>query len=418
MERAKLLTYTLDMGQEMLWCGAEVSRVEDTVWRLLTCFGAVRVDVITIPSSITLTAAFPDGEVLTQLRRIDGGRYDTDFARLSRYNDLSRRICSQKGSGEELAKGLEEIRCQKQGKKDALGRLFGYCLGASAFTVFLGGAPQDGGAAAVVGLLLYFGDGLLKRVHMQRLLRTFFLSLLAGLAAILPGLVSPLFHPGSIMIGTIMLLIPGIAMTNSVRDMLMGDTISGTLRLVESLLIACFIAAGFASALLLSQSSWPVSQLGSLADHAWVQIVTAGISAFGFCFIFRVPKKSIWGCCIGCSLCWGVYLLCQPLLGDGFASQTVAALFGAGYAEVMARLTRTPATVYLMPALIAMVPGRGLYCTMEAMVRGSRGEILQWGTDTAVSALALAVGIVAVAALLSSFHTFRRAIRLKKGEKA
>lgn len=419
MDRARLLKYTLDMGQNMLLCGAEVSRVEDTIRRLLTCYGAVEVDVMTIPSSITLTAAFEDGEVLTQLRRIDSGRYDTDFDRLSQYNDLSRHICAHKASMEELGAGIAAIARRDRGEAfDRWPRLFGYCLGGSAFTVFLGGTLLDGLMAIAVSAIVFFTDELLKHVHMQRLLKTFLLSLITGLAAIVPGLLSASFHPSSIMIGTIMLLIPGIAMTNSVRDMLMGDTISGTLRLVESLLIACFIAAGFASAMLLTQSSWPVSGLASLADHALVQLVAAGLAAFGFGFIFRVPRRTHLLCCLGTVLCWGVYLLCLPLLGGGFASQAIAAVFGAAFAEVMARLTRTPATVFIMPTLIALVPGRGLYCTMEAMVRGSQREVLQWGADTAISALALAVGIVAVAALLSSFLTFRRAIRLKKVGKA
>lgn len=419
MDRTVLLKYVLNMGQNMLLCGAEVSRVEDTIRRLLTCYGAVAVDVMTIPSSITLTATFSDGEVLTQLRRIDSGRYDTDFSRLSQYNDLSRHICAQKASVEELGSGIDAIYGEQQGvSAQRWLRLFGYCLGGSAFTVFLGGTPLDGLIAVLVGAIMFFTDELLKHVHMQRLLKTFLLSLVTGLAAIIPGLLSSVFHPSSIMIGTIMLLIPGIAMTNSVRDMLMGDTISGTLRLVESLLIACFIAAGFASAMLLTQSSWPVSGLASLADNAWVQLVAAGLATFGFAFIFRVPRQNILYCCLGTVLCWGVYLLCLPVFGDGFAAQAVAAAFGAGYAELMARLTRTPATVYIMPTLIALIPGRGLYCTMEAMVRGSQSEVLQWGTSTAISALALAVGIVAVAALLSSFHTFQRAIRLKRGAKS
>lgn len=419
MDKVNLLKYSLDMGQNMLLCGAEVSRVEDTIRRLLTCYGAVEVDVITIPSSITLTATFENGEVLTQLRRIDSGRYDTDFSRLSQYNDLSRHICAEKKSVEELGAGIAAIAYKgKETPADRWLRLFGYCLGGSAFTVFFGGTLPDGLMAIFVSALVFFTDELLKRVHMQRLLKTFLLSLVTGLAAIVPGLISTAFHPSSIMIGTIMLLIPGIAMTNSVRDMLMGDTISGTLRLVESLLIACFIAAGFASAMLLTQSSWPVSGLASLADNAWVQLVTAILFTFAFGFIFRVPKNAHLFCCLGSFLCWGVYLVCLSLLEDDFAAQAIAAVFGAGYAELMARLTRTPATVYIMPILIALVPGRGLYCTMEAMVRGSQSEVLQWGTSTATSALALAVGIVVVAALLSSFLTFRRAIRLKKAGKA
>jgi uncharacterized membrane protein YjjP (DUF1212 family) len=55
-----------------------------------------------------------------------------------------------------------------------------------------------------------------------------------------------------IMIGDIMLLIPGIAMTNSIRNMLVGDTISGIMRLIESLLWAGALALGFMTVMLIS----------------------------------------------------------------------------------------------------------------------------------------------------------------------
>jgi len=52
------------------------------------------------------------------------------------------------------------------------------------------------------------------------------------------------------MIGDIMLLIPGIALTNALRDLFVGDTISGILRLLEAVLQAGIIACGFALAIL------------------------------------------------------------------------------------------------------------------------------------------------------------------------
>ena len=64
----------------------------------------------------------------------------------------------------------------------------------------------------------------------------------------------PFLHLDYIMIGDIMLLIPGLAMTNSVRDILVGDTISGFLRLAESLLWAGALACGFMTAIWLSFS--------------------------------------------------------------------------------------------------------------------------------------------------------------------
>ena len=65
-----------------------------------------------------------------------------------------------------------------------------------------------------------------------------------------------LFHLGvgdnidMIMIGTIMLVIPGLAFGNAVRDLLFGDTVSGIIQLVQAILTAVMVASGFIAAIM------------------------------------------------------------------------------------------------------------------------------------------------------------------------
>jgi uncharacterized membrane protein YjjP (DUF1212 family) len=128
----------------------------------------------------------------------------------------------------------------------------GSVVGAGGFALFFGGNLLDGAAAAIVSLLLCVMDLYVYREDMNRLVYTLICSFLSGLLAL--GLVKIGLggNSSAIMIGTIMLLIPGVALTNSVRDMLGGDVIAGLLRLVESVLLAAAIAAGFAMAILIS----------------------------------------------------------------------------------------------------------------------------------------------------------------------
>ena len=80
-ERNKLLHEFLNIGEMMLASGAEIKRVEDTLIRLGTAYGAIKMNVFVITSSIVVTMAFENGEELTQTRRI---MYElgTDFTRL------------------------------------------------------------------------------------------------------------------------------------------------------------------------------------------------------------------------------------------------------------------------------------------------------------------------------------------------
>ena len=86
------LYLALNIGEQMLTSGAEVWRVEDSIRRICRAYGAVRVDVFSITSSIVVTIYGPEFSSLTQTRRISG--LNTDMYRLDQLNQLSRDICS------------------------------------------------------------------------------------------------------------------------------------------------------------------------------------------------------------------------------------------------------------------------------------------------------------------------------------
>ena len=108
-EQRLLVSRTLDVGERMLLCGGEVSRVEDTVSRILKSYGAERVEVFTILSFISLTAVFDGERVLTENRRVSIVAYSNDFARLERLNALSREVCREQPSLAVMAEKLRAI---------------------------------------------------------------------------------------------------------------------------------------------------------------------------------------------------------------------------------------------------------------------------------------------------------------------
>lgn len=116
---------------------------------------------------------------------------------------------------------------------------------AGAFAVFFGGSVADGVAGCILGALLRLITHLLQKAQMNQILvnvvAAFFMSSLAILS-VRAGIGS---DANKIIIGNIMLLIPGIALTNSLRDMISGDIISGLLRFLDAILVAAAIAAGY-----------------------------------------------------------------------------------------------------------------------------------------------------------------------------
>ena len=240
-KKEQLVSCILDLGEILLKAGAEVSRIEDTIIRIGIAYGFRKVDVFTITSSIVLTVRTAENEIITQTRRISGVL--TDMNKIEKGNALSRKICQNPMETEELREAIAEIRCQKVYPEAVM--LFAYGLISASFSVFFGGSALDGAASFVIGILLRVIMRFGQKIHMQNIILTIICSAFVGFFAKLFGYALTGASVDMIVIGNIMLLIPGIALVTSLRDMIYGDTISGLLGMAEALLRAAAIAIGF-----------------------------------------------------------------------------------------------------------------------------------------------------------------------------
>ena len=253
MDTKQLLTCALDIGEEMLISGAEIGRVEDSIRLICTAYGCKRTDVFTITSSILVSVQDEQDQYHTQSRRITGNR--TDLDKLDRLNSLSRKICREKPDYAAVRQELEAIRVRKAFPLWV--EILASGMIAGAFAIFFGGSWADGAVAAALGACLWVLLWLLKLARMNPILSNVAAAFLVSTAAILSVELGLGQDPNEIIIGNIMLLIPGIALTNSLRDMISGDIISGLLRFLDAILVAVAIAAGYIlAAKMLGGSLW------------------------------------------------------------------------------------------------------------------------------------------------------------------
>ena len=241
MNPEQLISCALDIGEQMLLSGAEVGRVETSVKLICTAYGCRRTDVFTITSSIVVSIVSAEGSHITQSRRILGT--STDLTRLDRLNSLSREICQDTPDYGYIEERLSGICARKPFPLwvEALAS----ALIAGAFALFFGGGWADGAVAALLGLGLRYVTWVLRTAGMNQIFVNAVASFLLSFSAI--GLVRLGLGEDAnmIIIGNIMLLIPGIALTNSLRDMISGDIMSGMLRFFDAVLVAASIAAGY-----------------------------------------------------------------------------------------------------------------------------------------------------------------------------
>jgi uncharacterized membrane protein YjjP (DUF1212 family) len=237
----------LDLGEAFLGAGAEIGRVEDSLSRVGRAMGATDTEAFVITSSIVLTLEFQDGSTVTGTRRIrDGASFD--FSRIIALNSLCRAATGKKLTLGELEEGLKSIRTNRP---DFAKLYLGSALAAGSFCLFFGGGVWDAVFSALFGLLICLMQRTLSHRFPNQAMFLFLTCLVSGTGIFLLGDLFSFLNTDRIIIGDIMLVVPGIAITVAARDMVIGDTISGITKLLESLLRAGAVAAGFMAAFLL-----------------------------------------------------------------------------------------------------------------------------------------------------------------------
>ena len=142
-----------------------------------------------------------------------------------------------------------------------------------------------------------------------------------------------------------------------------------------------------------------------LADYI-LPCLYAFFASMGFCFLFNVRSWGILVCSFGGMLGWAVYLLTGVLFPNDLFQCFLAAVSVAVFSELMARLRRCPATVYLLMAMFPLVPGRGIYLTMLYCIQGDMELFLTSLLHTLGLAGCLAVGGMLVSAVVRMYRSF------------
>ncbi len=124
-----------------------------------------------------------------------------------------------------------------------------------------------------------------------------------------------------------------------------------------------------------------------------IQIVTAFLGSLGFALLFGLRRRYVLPASVGGMLSWGIYLLLSRFLPSGFLSCLIASACAVLYAELLARLLRTPATVFVIPAVIPLVPGSSLYYAMSCVVQKDFAAAREFGMTTLEFSLAIAAGM-------------------------
>ena len=383
------------LGCQLALAGAETFRVEDTVRRILRTYG-VECEVFAIPNSLTVSFEATNGKPLTIMKRI--GYHGNDLEALEQLNALSRCICREKPTVEEASEWLRQTMARCRVYRPAVAYL-GSFLGGLGFALVFGGSLRDCLWAGLMGMIIGFVNRFLDRFEANPFFSTILASFLMAVPAYVAAGLGWLDNPDAAIIGALMILVPGLLITNSMRDIIYGDTNSGINRIVQVLLSAFAIALGTAAAWRITSGLYGLPVSTGVVHPFWVQGLAVLVGCVGFAILFNVHGGGMWLCTLGGVATWMVYLLAQQLGYGVYSMNFFATLVAALYAETMARIRKYPVTSYLVVSTFPLLPGAGIYYTMSLGLAGDFHAALAKGLETAGIAGCLAVGILLVSTL-------------------
>ncbi len=228
------------MGEMLLKNGAEISRVQETMERVARAYKLEDFNAYVLTNAIFVNATGSDGRSETTLKQLSEN--GIHLGRICAVNQLSREIARGKYSVDEAFSRLGEIEAIPYSSLPL--RTLACGVGSAAYSYLFGGNGRDALAAFFCGLLLEPFLHLLEKRGISR----FLVNLLSSAFVALLGSLFVMFGIGSsldkVVIGSIIRLVPGIALTTSIRDFFNRDYLSGTIRMIDALLVGGCIAVG------------------------------------------------------------------------------------------------------------------------------------------------------------------------------
>ena len=245
----KLLANTAMLAGEIMLCsGAETYRVEDTMNHILKTSNMESTQVIALMTGIVVTLNDESLEQpVTMMRRVS--ERSTNISNVMKVNDISRRYCAGKITLEEAYKELKVAKGKQYKRIFYNLATIGIAVG---FVIMFGGSLEDIVAATIVGLVLAGVITIGKLAKINGLI----MHVLSGveitmLTVLLQKFIFSNITTDIVIVSAIMPIVPGVAITNAIRDTLQGDYLSGGARILEALLVAMAIAVGAGLGMLL-----------------------------------------------------------------------------------------------------------------------------------------------------------------------
>lgn len=251
-ENTEIMDEILEAGRIILENGSEIYRAEQTMIFMAESFGFEDINIFTLSTCIYATMK-KDGEIYTRIKR--SYPKTTNLNIISKINQLSRDMVQQPITIDVMKQKLDEIEAVPRYSQLLTAVMM--AISCAVFSFMLCDCSWlDFIMTTIIVFFAYYLLQFISRFQLHALFKNALVTIFMTLCAVLCKEVGMNVDIDHIVIGAIMFVIPGVALTNAIRDGLNGDILSGTIRLMEAITIAIGIVIGAGFVLVLYYQGW------------------------------------------------------------------------------------------------------------------------------------------------------------------
>ena len=383
------------LGRLLLGYGCSTHRLE-TALKLTAEAHGWSADVFAVPTGLWMSLAGPNDTPAVRLVRVE--RWGIALDRLAALDEVFNALSEGRLDVAGAHARMDDIEsATPRYSTRALVLAGGLASGSAA--VFFGGGWMEAALAALVGLLSLALSVALGRGQHTRLLVDFAAGVVVGLAAWAATAIDPSLPRKPIVLAGLIVNVPGLGLTAGLAELSQKNLVSGTARLLDAGMVLLSLLFGVAAVAALEHLWTPDLALGlteAVGPPAplWVLGLATTLAAVSFVALFSVAQVDVAPAVLGAFLAWGTTIAADRLGLGGPAAAFFGALATGLYANVVARWRDRPAQIYLVPAIVLLVPGAFGFASVDRLLWGDVAGGLSGAVQTIMIAAALAIGLL------------------------
>lgn len=400
MKRRPVTTLTNEIdavllaGRILMESGAEVFRIETTMNHIADALGIESFEVYVVNQGIIASGTNQLGYQEAKVMNVN--ETAIDLGKLEAVNTLSRSLSKQtKVTATEVLHQLTRINHQALYTVWAI--LAAYFLGAGGFSLALGSSFIDAFTAAIAGLL---AGGFIQlassKIH-TRFLTTILASSIVSLSVNLFYFLGLGETRSIILLGALMIMIPGGFFVNAIREISQNHFIIGFTLLMSALMSCISISAGVAGTTELLPFADQMTKTFSAESVTYVDFLmrtlAAGVGTIAFSVTYHVPKRYLLDIGMVSAVSWLLYMLVKENLALDIIAIFLPGLFVTLVSKILAARRKTPMTIFLSTSIFPLIPGLSFYRGIYFMLTGSNELAMTHLRTSFVTAFAITIAI-------------------------